>query len=123
MNGDGSTSNIQHGTPNAQVNGKGNKIELTQDVFDGHPPEVVVACVDYDGLLKFGDGIHIRYTWASERWRGANWLTKVGETDYEPLTSLIREPVASAKPSPTANCQTPIASDLPAGRQAERSTT
>lgn len=67
------------------------KRPLTQSVFEGQPPEVVVAAVDYDGLLKFGDDVHIRYTWASERWRGANWLSEKEGTDYEPLTQIRRE--------------------------------
>lgn len=66
---------------------------LDQDVFKGQPPEVVIAAVDFDGLLKFGDCKHIRFTWASERWRGAEWINEVEGTDYEPLTSLIRENV------------------------------
>ena len=64
---------------------------LTQDVFKGYPPEVVVAAVDYDGTLKLGDATHIRYTWASERWRGCRWVTKVHGTDFEPLTWIARE--------------------------------
>ena len=65
---------------------------LDQSVFEGHPPEIVVACVDYDGLLKFGANAgNVRYTWASERWRGAEWATTVPGTGYEPLTSIWRE--------------------------------
>ena len=64
--------------------------KLTQDVFKGKAPEVVVAAVDFDGLLKYGDSIDIRYTWASERWRGATWLEKVKGTSFEPLTKLDR---------------------------------
>jgi len=63
--------------------------ELNQSVFVGQPPEVVVACVDYDGLLKFGDSKYIRYTWASERWRGAEWINE-RPSDFEPLTSIHR---------------------------------
>jgi hypothetical protein len=66
------------------------KKKLTQDVFFGQPPEVVVACVDFDGLLKFGDSENVRYTWASERWRGANWINEVPSL-YEPLTLIHRE--------------------------------
>lgn len=44
---------------------------LDMSVFDGKPEEIEVACVDYDGLLKFGTNVrNLRYTWASERWRG-----------------------------------------------------
>ena len=65
---------------------------LTQEIFKGQPPEVKVACVDYDGLLKFGrDLSNLRYTWASERWRGAEWVEKREGTDYEPLTSIKRK--------------------------------
>jgi len=65
--------------------------KLEQDVFRGQPDNVVVACVDYDGLLKFGDDIYIRYTWASERWRGAEWISKIKNSGYEPLTCLVRD--------------------------------
>jgi len=64
--------------------------KLTQDVFTGKAPEIVVAAVDYDGLLKYGDSTSIRYTWASERWRGAEWLERVEKTDFEPLTKIDR---------------------------------
>jgi len=67
------------------------KRPLTQGIFKSHPPEVVVAAVDYDGTLKFGDATHIRYTWASECWRGCKWISKVHGTDFEPLTSIQRE--------------------------------
>ena len=67
------------------------KKKLDQTVFEGQPDNVVIACVDFDGLLKFGDCTRIRYTWASERWRGANWINKVEGTDYIPLTSIKRE--------------------------------
>jgi hypothetical protein len=66
------------------------KRKLTHDIFNGKPSEIVVACVDYDGLLKFGDDPNIRHTWASERWRGANWLEKIADTDFEPLTFIRR---------------------------------
>jgi hypothetical protein len=66
--------------------------ELDQSVFEGQPPEVTAACVDYDGLLKFGKNVaNLRYTWASERWRGADWHEKREDTTYKPLTSLFRE--------------------------------
>lgn len=65
------------------------KEKLTQAVFKGQPPEVVVACVDYDSFLKFGDTRYIRCTWASERWRGAKWIDE-RPSNYEPLTSIIR---------------------------------
>ena len=68
------------------------KDKLKQNIFHGKRPEIVVAAVDYDGLLKFGDSIFIRYTWASERWRGANWLEEIEDTNYEPLTRLNRRP-------------------------------
>jgi hypothetical protein len=64
--------------------------ELTQEVFNGKPIEIVVACVDYDGLLKFGNNPCIRFTWASERWRGSDWLEEVSNTDFEPLTKIDR---------------------------------
>jgi hypothetical protein len=64
--------------------------ELDQSIFDGKPPEIVVACVDYDGLLKFGTDPDIRYTWASERWRGSEWIIKVEGTKYKRLTKLVR---------------------------------
>lgn len=67
------------------------KEKLTQEVFKDQPPKVVVACVDYDGDLKFGDSTFIRYTWASERWRGANWISVVEKTNYKPLTMLVRK--------------------------------
>ena len=65
--------------------------ELTQSVFSGQPSNIVVAAVDFDGLLKFGDSKSIRFTWASERWRGANWSKKVPGTNFEPLTKIDRE--------------------------------
>jgi len=66
--------------------------ELDQSVFEGHPPEVTLACVDYDGLLKFGKNVrNYRYTWASERWRGADWVEEREGTDYKPLTSIRRD--------------------------------
>uniref|UniRef100_A0A6M3J4J9 Uncharacterized protein n=1 Tax=viral metagenome TaxID=1070528 RepID=A0A6M3J4J9_9ZZZZ len=61
---------------------------LQQDVFDGQPESVVVACVDFDGLLKFGDSALIRFTWASERWRGP-WID-TRPSNYEPLTCIYR---------------------------------
>lgn len=63
---------------------------LDQTVFQGQPSSVVVACVDYDGLLKFGDRTTIRCTWASERWRGASWVAQVPASGYAPLSMLIR---------------------------------
>lgn len=66
-------------------------MELTQEVFKDQPTNVVVACVDYDGLLKFGDSVYIRYTWASERWRGANWISQVEKSGFKPLTKINRE--------------------------------
>lgn len=65
--------------------------DLTQDVFNGKPPEVDWAGVDYDGLLHFGKAINPRYTWASERWRGFEEIgTPIPNTDYKPLTSINR---------------------------------
>ena len=65
---------------------------LNQSVFDGQPPEVTLACVDYDGLLKFGKNVrNSRYTWASERWRGADWVEQREGTEYKPLTSILRD--------------------------------
>jgi hypothetical protein len=63
---------------------------LTQDLFVGKAISINVVCVDYDGLLKFGTNKGVRWTWASERWRGADWLIKIPNTDYKPLTHLIR---------------------------------
>ena len=72
--------------------GKDRMKELDQSVFDGQPPEVTLACVDYDGLLKFGKNVrNYRYTWASERWRGADWVEEREGTDYKPLTSILRK--------------------------------
>ena len=66
---------------------------MDQSVFDGQPPEVTVACVDYDGLLKFGKNArNLRYTWASERFRGADWVSRVPDSGYKPLTSIFRAP-------------------------------
>jgi hypothetical protein len=65
--------------------------KLNKRVFEGQPPEITVACVDYDGLLKLGKNArNVRYTWASERWRGADWVMQVPDTDYRPLTSIRR---------------------------------
>ncbi|MCP4409772.1 MAG: hypothetical protein GY807_18915 [Gammaproteobacteria bacterium] len=68
------------------------KKELTMAVFDGLPANIQVACVDYDGLLKFGDNADVRFTWASERWRGAEWLKEIEGTNFKPLTHLRRYP-------------------------------
>jgi hypothetical protein len=67
------------------------KIRLSQAVFEGQPPEVIVACVDYDGLLKFGSSINIHYTWASERWRGNKWIKMEPDSNFEPLTMIVRK--------------------------------
>jgi len=64
---------------------------LKQSIFKNQPKHVVVACVDFDGLLKYGTTTDIRYTWASERWRGCDWSMEVKDTDYEPLTMIIRD--------------------------------
>lgn len=66
-------------------------VPLTQAVFDGKPKEIIVACVDYDGLLKYGDSTEVRFTWASERWRGANWLEKVERTNFFRMDSIERK--------------------------------
>jgi hypothetical protein len=66
------------------------KKKLTQEVFEGKDPSIVVACVDYDGMLKFGDSTDIRSTWSSGRWRGANWLEKVKSSEYEAMTMIKR---------------------------------
>ncbi len=69
---------------------------LNQSVFEGQPSEVTLACVDYDGLLKFGKNVrNYRYTWASERWRGADWASKVSDSGYKPLTSILRRTVGA----------------------------
>ena len=66
--------------------------ELDQSVFDGQPDEVAIACVDYDGRLKFGAEVTTpRYTWASERWRGAKWVNEVPDSGYKPLTMIRRK--------------------------------
>lgn len=66
--------------------------KLDQSVFDGLPDEINVACVDFDGLLKFGHytlgKTWLRFTWASERWRGVEWKKKVPGSGYEPLTKI-----------------------------------
>jgi len=59
--------------------------------IDHETTEVECACVDYDGCLKYGANMrNLRYTWASERWRGADWVSQVEGTDYKPLTSILR---------------------------------
>ncbi len=70
------------------VGGKGLK-RMNQSVFEDQPSNVVIACIDYDGILKFGDSKTIRYTCPLKRWRGANWIDK-RSSDFEPLTVLIR---------------------------------
>lgn len=64
---------------------------LDQSVFKGQPQKAVVACVDYDGRLKFGDSTNIRFTWASEVWRGANWLACIDNSGFKPLTMILRD--------------------------------
>ena len=65
--------------------------ELTQEVFKEQPSEIEVACVDYDGILKFGNNIrNLRYTWASERWRGFDIISIIEKTNYKPLTKIIK---------------------------------
>lgn len=65
--------------------------ELDQSVFDGQPPEVTLACVDYDGILKLRKNVrNYRYTWASQRWRGADWVEKREGTDDKPAARKSR---------------------------------
>ena len=65
--------------------------KLQQSIFKGLPEEERVACVDYDGLLKFGINLkNIRTTWASGRYRGADWVQEIKGTTYKQLTSLLR---------------------------------
>lgn len=62
---------------------------LTQDIFKNQSVEITIVTVDYDGLLKFGKNPrNVRYTWASERWRGFDVVSKVENTDYKPLTKI-----------------------------------
>ena len=62
--------------------------ELDQKVFEACP-EAEVACVDFDGLLKYGiKAFNVRNTWASERWRGAQWILEVPRSGYRPLSML-----------------------------------
>lgn len=62
---------------------------LTQDIFKNQSVEITIITVDYDGLLKFGKNPrNVRYTWASERWRGFDVVSKVENTDYKPLTKI-----------------------------------
>lgn len=62
---------------------------LTQDIFKNQSDDVTIATVDYDGLLSFGKNPrNVRYTWASERWRGFDVVSEVEDTDYEPLTKI-----------------------------------
>ncbi len=65
---------------------------LTQEIFKNQPADITVAAVDFDGLLKFGKNLrNIRYTWASERWRGFDIVSKVEDTDYKPLSKIERD--------------------------------
>lgn len=65
--------------------------ELSQDVFDGQPPEVDWAGVDFDGTLNFGVASSPRFTWASERWRGFKRIgNRVQNSGYKPLSQLRR---------------------------------
>ena len=72
-------------------NTKKNNIPLHQGVFFQCPPEVDWCGVDYDGRLVFGIAKNVRYTWASERWRG---FVPIGDpvkhTNFIPLTCLKR---------------------------------
>jgi len=66
--------------------------KLTQEIFNGQPPEVDWAGVDYDGLLSFGKAINPRYTWASERWRGFDLIGEpIVDSGYKPLDCIRRE--------------------------------
>jgi len=65
--------------------------KLTQDVFKGLPGRIRVACVDHDGLMKFGNGLDVRLSDEPKRWEGARWLKTVRDSGYEPLSCLIRE--------------------------------
>ena len=68
---------------------------LTQEVFN-LCPKAEVACVDFDGLLKFGiNAGNVRTTWASERWRGAEWVKEIPNSGYIPL-GMIRRTIALA---------------------------
>lgn len=67
------------------------KKKLTQKIFEGMPSYVDWAGVDYDGKLKIGTAINPRYTWASEAWRGFEKYKSIEGTDYEPLTSILRD--------------------------------
>lgn len=71
--------------------GKDIIMELTQGIFENQPAEITVAAIDYDGLLKLGKNPrNMRYTWASERWRGFDVVSEVKDTDYKPLTKIER---------------------------------
>lgn len=70
-------------------------MKLDKHIFDNLPEEINFACVDYDGLLQFAIRTAKdapRYTWASERWRGCDFIDKYKQenTDYEPLTCISR---------------------------------
>lgn len=68
------------------------KPKLTQEIFNGQPPEVDWAGVDYDGLLSFGKATNPRYTWASERWRGFELIgERIENSGYEPLDMIYRK--------------------------------
>ena len=70
-------------------------MELTQEIFK-KCPEAEVACVDFDGLLKFGvKAFNVRNTWASERWRGAEWIREIQNSGYEPLSMIRKKPPKS----------------------------
>lgn len=72
-------------------NVKDKPIPLHQGVFFQCSTEVDWCGVDYDGRLVFGRAKDVRYTWASERWRGYEPIGEpVKNTNFIPLTCLRR---------------------------------
>lgn len=66
--------------------------ELTQEIFKDKSADIEVACVDYNGMLHFDKNVrNLRYTWASEQWRGFDKVESIENTDYKPLTKILRE--------------------------------
>lgn len=73
------------------LNVKEKPVPLNQGVFFQCPPEVDWCGVDYDGRLVFGIAKNVRYTWASERWRGYEPIGEpIKNTNFIPLTCLRR---------------------------------
>ena len=67
-------------------------MKLTQEIFKNQPDDITIAAVDYDGVLKFGKNPrNVRYTWASEVWRGFDIVTEIENSEYKPLTKIERE--------------------------------